>query len=110
LNIQMAKKNTTFSSPRSVSSTESPWTKKDKEGIYSCPECGEREVRWVVGDCRLLDGTLVPNLERLQCSSCGENLFDLEAMRRIREVRESLRTKRIGRHKPTRKTPEPKNA
>ena len=83
--------------------------KADPEGL-PCPECGKISLEWIQNDCILLDGTMVPDLERLQCASCGENLFDLEAMRRIREVRESLRTKRIGRHKPTRKTLEPKNA
>lgn len=93
----MAKKHTTSSSPRNVPLIESPWTKEEKEDVYTCPECGERAVRWVTGDCKLLDGVMVPDLERMQCSSCGENLFDLAAMRRIREVRESLETKRKSR-------------
>ncbi len=106
----MEKKHSTFSSPRNVSSIESPWTKEEKEHVYTCPECGEHAVRWVTGDCKLLDGTLVPDLERMQCSSCGENLFDLAAMRRIREVRESLKAKKKSRGSSTRKAVETKDA
>ena len=106
----MAKKSTTSSYPQNVSLIESPWTKEEKEDVYTCPECGERAVRWVTGDCKLLDGAIIPDLERMQCSSCGENLFDLAAMRRIREVRESLKTKPKSRRSVTKKIMETKNA
>ena len=83
--------------------------KADTEGL-PCPECGKISLGWVIGDCKLLDGTIVPNLERIQCSACGGNLFDLAAMRRIREVRESLKPKRTGRRAIRKRTLEPKNA
>lgn len=83
--------------------------KADTEGL-PCPECGKVTLRWVRNDCRLLDGTVVPNLERIQCASCGGNLFDLAAMRRIREVRESLKTKRSSHRTPRKRLVETHNA
>ena len=67
----------------------------DTEGL-SCPECGKETLVWEFGDCTLLDGTVVPNLEYMHCTMCGENLFDLQAMQRIREVRKNLQKKDKG--------------
>ncbi len=50
------------------------------QGPFPCPECGQINLVWVTGDCTLLDGTVVPNLKRLQCSSCQEDFFDHNAM------------------------------
>ncbi len=80
--------------PPSDSSSESPWTEAEKRETSLCHECGEHAVHWVKDDCKLLDGTVVPDLERLQCASCGANLFDLAAMRRIRKFRDGLSVNR----------------
>jgi len=94
-------------SHRNVISAESPWTEEEKRETLYCPSCGKESVRWVRGDCRLQDGTMIPDLERWQCGDCGENLFDVPAMRRIREIRERLapekRSRRVSNGK-TRKT------
>lgn len=75
--------------PQNVSSIESPWTEEELNQTYLCHECGKEAVRLVRNDYVLMDGTIIPDLERLQCASCGANMFDLAAMRRIREVRSS---------------------
>jgi len=66
----------------------SPWTAEDKAATWHCWECGRKAMRWVVEDCILDDGTIVPSLEHLKCSACGERGFDLAAMRKIRAYRE----------------------
>lgn len=66
---------------------DAPWRDEEKQESYECPECGKDAVRWVQSDIRLKDGTFIPALERMQCSACGENLFDLQAMKRISDAR-----------------------
>lgn len=71
--------------------------------ILTCPECGEKAMRRVTGACRLLDGTIVPELERFQCSACQANFFDTAAMKKIDVFRKAdqqkhgrqTRTKRL---------------
>lgn len=71
--------------------------------ILTCPECGEKAMRRVTGACRLLDGTIVPELERFQCSACQANFFDTAAMKMIDAFRKAdqekhgrqTRTKRL---------------
>ena len=48
-----------------------------------CPECGKESMRRVQGDCKLLDGMVVRDLSRYQCSACGADFFDRAAMREI---------------------------
>lgn len=55
-----------------------------------CPECGKICMVHVIGDCELLDGTIVPNLRRLQCSSCNEDFFDHDAMGVIQSYRREI--------------------
>ncbi len=59
----------------------------DETEKFSCPECGKNTMRRERSDCPLLDGTLVKNLDRYHCSSCGTDLFDCAAMREIRRQR-----------------------
>ncbi|MDP8240066.1 MAG: hypothetical protein P9X24_13325 [Candidatus Hatepunaea meridiana] len=56
-----------------------------KDVILTCPECGQMSMIRIKDDCKLLDGTLIPNLERWQCSSCKADFFDVEAMRVIED-------------------------
>ena len=53
-----------------------------------CPECGSLALRRVRGSCILQDGTVMPDLERFQCSHCQANFFDDAAMRAIAEFRQ----------------------
>jgi len=61
--------------------------------VMSCPECGKKAMRRFSGSCRLLDGTLIPKLERFHCSSCKADFFDDGAMQVIEEFRKSLQRK-----------------
>jgi len=58
-----------------------------------CPDCGKVSLIRVKNDCTLLDGTVVPNLERLQCSSCKANFFDVPAMDAISAHRRKISRK-----------------
>lgn len=55
--------------------------------ILPCPECGSLAMKRVRGSCTLRDGTVIPNLERFQCSRCRANFFDDAAMRAIADFR-----------------------
>ncbi|MFH0764903.1 MAG: YgiT-type zinc finger protein [Calditrichota bacterium] len=61
------------------------------EDVLPCPECGKLALRRITADCALDDGTVVPELAHWRCSNCGEELFDLEAMRQIREFQASVK-------------------
>ncbi|MDP8239671.1 MAG: YgiT-type zinc finger protein [Candidatus Hatepunaea meridiana] len=74
---------------------------------FPCPECGRPTLSRIVEDFKLLDGRIVPNLERTHCSSCKEEFFDIEAMRKIEAVRFS---KRDVRRAATKRKMEPENA
>jgi DNA-directed RNA polymerase subunit RPC12/RpoP len=95
--------------PPNDSLIESPWTQEERDLTYRCHECGKETVRLVSNDLLLPGGIIVTDLERLQCGACGANLFDLAAMRRIREARSVLSKSRT-RQANTRKHPEPTNA
>ena len=56
-------------------------------GALPCPQCGAETLVTVRGDCTLLDGTLIKDLQRLRCSNCGANVFDRAAMQEIRRQR-----------------------
>ncbi len=60
------------------------------QGPFPCPECGQISLVWVTGDCTLLNGTVVPNLKRLKCSSCLEDFFDHIAMGVIEAYRRKI--------------------
>ncbi len=45
-------------------------------------------MKRVRGGCTLQDGTVVPDLERFQCSQCRANFFDDAAMRAIADFRQ----------------------
>ncbi len=52
-----------------------------------CPECGAVELVTMTGDCLMTDGTVIPDLERLQCRACGEKLFSPESVDKIQRIR-----------------------
>lgn len=63
----------------------------------TCPECGQKAIHRVKNDCTLLDGNLVPSLDRWQCSDCKANFFDDAAMRQIEAARSAKPPSRRGR-------------
>lgn len=84
-------------------------SKRNREpgsGFLPCPECGQAAMRRVKGVCHLLDGVVVANLERWQCSSCGEDFFDPAAMDRIAAARKAQKSPR----RSIKQTPEHANA
>ena len=52
----------------------------ETEESLPCPECGKNTLRRSQGDCTLVDGTVIKNLDRFHCSNCGTDLFDRAAM------------------------------
>ena len=52
-----------------------------------CPTCGRGKLAKIIGDHRMGDGFLVRNIERLNCTVCGENLFSPEAMKEMEKQR-----------------------
>lgn len=63
------------------------------EETLPCPQCGQFSMIRVKGDCVLLDGVVVPNLERWHCTSCGEDYFDTPAMDTISAFRRKVTSK-----------------
>jgi hypothetical protein len=55
--------------------------------VLPCPECGKLAMKRVRGPCTLRDGTVLPELERLQCNNCRANFFDDNAMWAVAEFR-----------------------
>lgn len=49
--------------------------------------CGQKALIRVNTFCQLEDGAVMSALDRLQCQSCKEDLFDLYAMDQITEFR-----------------------
>jgi hypothetical protein len=68
---------------------ESNWW-DDLPAVLHCPTCGKKTMRRVSSPCQLLDGTLIPELERFQCSACKANFFDDAAMHTIDKFRKSI--------------------
>ncbi len=66
-------------------------TRASDSQTYPCPECGKDEMRRLKADCELLDGIVVPDLDRWHCFACGEDFLDSAAMDRVAEIRKSLR-------------------
>lgn len=54
---------------------------------WNCPMCGQKALIRVNKSCRLEDGVVIPQLDRLQCQACKEEFFDLYAMDAIAEFR-----------------------
>lgn len=77
---------------RSSFKEESNWW-DDLPAVLGCPQCGKRAMKRVSSPCQLLDGTLLPELERFQCSSCKANFFDDKAMKAIDKFRQAQRQK-----------------
>ena len=61
--------------------------------LSKCPTCGRRKLKLVRSDYSTrVQGraVVVPDLERQECSNCGEVLFDCAAMERL----DALRTRK----------------
>jgi len=80
-------KSSTSSSPQNTMSDRHKSLSRLNDSIHTCPDCGNRAMVRVRGDCLLQDGTLVADLERWQCTECRANFFDSKAMEAIRRVR-----------------------
>lgn len=74
--------------PRNKSAKALQWW-DELPAVMSCPECGKKAMRRASGPCELLDGTLIPQLERFHCFACGADFFDDEAMGVIEKFRQS---------------------
>jgi len=58
-----------------------------EEEDFPCPECDKPTLRRVSERFDSPSGTHVAELERIRCLSCGEEFFDIEAMRQIEFAR-----------------------
>ncbi len=54
---------------------------------FPCPECDKPTLRRVREQFDSPGGTHLEDLERIRCLSCGEEFFDIEAMRLIEAAR-----------------------
>ena len=64
--------------------------------IERCPTCGSRKIKRIRRDWTDEAAGVrytVPNLEFYECPSCGEKLYDREAMRKIETHSPALREK-----------------
>jgi transposase-like protein len=52
-----------------------------------CPSCGRVSMVLKKGTVNLDDGVLIKSIHRWVCEHCGEELFDLKAMKDIRAQR-----------------------
>ena len=75
------------SSLRSVQRTRGKALALKSPLVLPCPTCGSLAMKRVRGVCTLQDGTVVPDLERFQCSQCRANFFDDAAMHAIADFR-----------------------
>jgi hypothetical protein len=74
--------------PVTTSNSKGNWW-NELPAVMSCPECGKKAMRRARGPCQLLDGTLIPDLERFHCFSCEADFFDDVAMGVIEKFRQS---------------------
>jgi predicted RNA-binding Zn-ribbon protein involved in translation (DUF1610 family) len=81
---------------------EKAWTKRssrwsaDRPTISMCPTCGSKRIRRRPVRVAISNGKKV-RVEFAVCPDCGEQLFDMEAMRRL-EAADRRRGKRKMRH------------
>ena len=64
--------------------------KQDQHGqsaVWKCPTCGKRALVRVKKSYPLVDGAVIPKLDRLQCQSCQEEILDSPAIDAIEEFR-----------------------
>ncbi|MBM3327827.1 MAG: hypothetical protein FJY65_12815 [Calditrichaeota bacterium] len=66
-------------------------SKLGSDGPATCFNCGKRAMVLKVGECRMLDGCIVPDVEYLECLACGEKLFDGPNTDKVVGYRKSLR-------------------
>lgn len=67
--------------------------KKQAEKI-ECPTCGRISMSHQKGNSAMIDGFKVKNIYKWVCSYCKEEMYDLETMKKIHELRiqEKLKT------------------
>ena len=58
-----------------------------KSKRLECPDCGLMTMYLKTGSSNLNDGTKVSGISRWVCENCGEELFDMKAMKKIRMQR-----------------------
>ena len=58
-----------------------------KSRKLECPRCGSMAMLLKSGISHLEDGVKVSKISRWVCENCGEELFDLKAMKEIRMQR-----------------------
>jgi transposase-like protein len=57
------------------------------EKKLECPSCGRMSMVRKKGPAKMADGVQIKNIQRWVCEHCGEELFDLKAMKEIRAQR-----------------------
>ncbi|MBN1322103.1 MAG: YgiT-type zinc finger protein [Thermoleophilia bacterium] len=68
---------------------------KAKPGLSRCPTCHRKGMRREVIDVRVDEGKrVVRDVEVEICPSCGEQLYDVEAMRKIEAAHPPRRRRR----------------
>jgi YgiT-type zinc finger domain-containing protein len=66
--------------------------------IKSCPTCGSAKIKWVRKNLtRNYRGETytVPAVEYYECPSCGEHVYDRDAMRKIESYSPAFAHKRV---------------
>ncbi|MBM3326020.1 MAG: hypothetical protein FJY65_03410 [Calditrichaeota bacterium] len=77
--------------PNETSKTSKP----NEPEVLPCPECGAEAMRRWRGECRLLDGFVIADLERWHCTACEEDFFDPQAMDKIAFLRKERSNSRL---------------
>ena len=68
--------------------------RKAKSGGITCPTCGLGVMRKVLRSVTTRAGHIeivIPRIQVEECARCGERMYDIDALRRIRITRESRR-------------------
>ena len=52
-----------------------------------CPECGQKTLKYVIKNCKLLDKTKISKLKYLHCENCNSDYFDDDSMEVIQKYR-----------------------
>ena len=57
------------------------------EKRLECPSCGRMSMVLKKGSAKMADGVQIKSINRWVCEHCGDELFDLKTMKKIREQR-----------------------
>ena len=66
--------------------------KKQVENNIECPTCGKKSMSYQKGNSEMIDGFKVQNIYKWVCTNCKEEMYDLETMKKIHELRVKKKT------------------